>query len=57
MLGIVPGVTPQNIKSLVLATDNVREVANMSEGELAPLVGREAGRKIFGFFHRNVVED
>ncbi|KAF3350239.1 hypothetical protein VdG2_02054 [Verticillium dahliae VDG2] len=57
MLAVVPGVTPQNIKSLVLATDNVREVANMSERELAPLVGREAGRKIFGFFNRNVVED
>ncbi|KAM0333588.1 hypothetical protein ACHAQA_002253 [Verticillium albo-atrum] len=57
MLGIVPGVTPQNVKGLVLATESVREVANMSERELEPLVGREAARKMYGFFNRNVVED
>jgi DNA excision repair protein ERCC-4 len=57
MLGIVPGVTPKNIKTLILETENIREIANMSTDELAPLVGQESARKIYGFFNRNVVED
>ncbi|KAL2757845.1 hypothetical protein ACRALDRAFT_2132558 [Sodiomyces alcalophilus JCM 7366] len=57
MLGIVPGVTPKNIKNLVLQTDNLREVANMSKEELEPIVGRQAAYQIHQFFNRNVVED
>ncbi|KAH6662208.1 DNA repair protein [Plectosphaerella plurivora] len=57
MLGIVPGVTPKNIKTLILETENIREIANMGTDELAPLVGQESARKIYGFFNRNVVED
>ncbi|CAJ0548019.1 Ff.00g047730.m01.CDS01 [Fusarium sp. VM40] len=57
MLAIVPGVTPQNIKNLVLKTESVREVANMTVQELAPLVGTTAGRQIHGFFNRNVMEE
>ncbi|KAJ4249033.1 DNA repair protein RAD16 [Fusarium falciforme] len=57
MLGIVPGVTPKNIKSLVLETESIREVANMTEKELEPLVGKTAGRQIHGFFNRNVMEE
>ncbi|KAF5696813.1 DNA excision repair ERCC-4 [Fusarium globosum] len=57
MLAIVPGVTPQNIKNLVLKTESIREVANMTIQELAPLVGTTAGRQIHGFFNRNVMEE
>lgn len=57
MLGIVPGVTPKNIKNLVLETDNLREVANMSKEDLEPIVGRQAAQQIHHFFNRNVVED
>ncbi|EXM34812.1 hypothetical protein RAB80_011089 [Fusarium oxysporum f. sp. vasinfectum] len=57
MLAIVPGVTPQNIKNLVLKTENIREVANMTVQELTPLVGTTAGRQIHGFFNRNVMEE
>lgn len=57
MLAIVPGVTPQNIKNIVLETENLREVANMSEKELEPLVGKASGRQIHGFFNRNVMEE
>ncbi|KAF5986496.1 DNA excision repair protein ERCC-4 [Fusarium bulbicola] len=57
MLAIVPGVTPQNIKNLVLKTESIREVANMTVQELAPLVGTTAGRQIHGFFNRNVMEE
>ncbi|KAK2060940.1 DNA repair protein [Colletotrichum caudatum] len=57
MLGSVPGVNPKNIMRLVLSTENIREVANLSEHELEPMVGKEAGRQIYRFFNRNVLED
>ncbi|KAL6880992.1 MUS38-like protein [Trichoderma novae-zelandiae] len=57
MLSIVPGVTPQNIKSLVLDTENIREVANMTEKELEPIVGKASARQIHGFFNKNVMEE
>ncbi|PNY29057.1 DNA repair protein rad16 [Tolypocladium capitatum] len=57
MLAVVPGVTPKNIKNLVLETENVREVANMTVEELEPLVGRIAGKAIHGFFNRNVMDE
>ncbi|KAK3191229.1 DNA repair protein RAD16 [Lecanicillium sp. MT-2017a] len=57
MLAVVPGVTPKNIKNIVLETENLKEVANMTQEELAPLVGKTAGRSIHGFFNRNVMEE
>ncbi|OAQ94390.1 DNA repair protein RAD1 [Purpureocillium lilacinum] len=57
MLVVVPGVTPKNIKNIVLETENIREVANMTQGELEPLVGKAAGKSIHGFFNRNVMEE
>lgn len=57
MLAVVPGVTPKNIKNIVLETENIREVANMTQGELEPLVGKAAGKSIHGFFNRNVMEE
>jgi DNA excision repair protein ERCC-4 len=57
MLAIVPGITPKNIKNLVLETENIKEVANMSVGELEPLVGKVAGKAIHGFFSRNVMDE
>ncbi|KAF5023509.1 hypothetical protein F66182_4460 [Fusarium sp. NRRL 66182] len=57
MLAIVPGVTQQNIKNLVLKTESIREIANMTASELGPLVGAAAGRQIHEFFNRNVMEE
>ncbi|TQS33468.1 hypothetical protein Golomagni_06186 [Golovinomyces magnicellulatus] len=57
MLAVVPGVTPQNIKNIVLETENIREVANMTPQELEPMVGKTASRAINGFFQRNVMEE
>ncbi|KAJ6444111.1 MUS38-like protein [Purpureocillium lavendulum] len=57
MLAVVPGVTPKNIKNIVLEAENIREVANMTQGELEPLVGKTAGKAIHGFFNRNVMEE
>ncbi|KAI0125230.1 MUS38-like protein [Xylariales sp. AK1849] len=56
MLGVVPGVTPKNVKNLVLECENLREVANMGAAELEPLVGKEAGRQIETFFARNLID-
>lgn len=59
MLRAVPGITG-NEKMLQRITFNVGSVlqlANMSEGELNELCGREAGRQIHRFFNRDVVDD
>ncbi|PHH68846.1 hypothetical protein CDD82_232 [Ophiocordyceps australis] len=57
MLAVVPGVTASNIKTLVLKTQNLRQVANMAESELQPLVGQAASRAICGFFDKNVMAE
>ncbi|KAI1457276.1 DNA repair protein [Annulohypoxylon moriforme] len=56
MLGVVPGVTPKNIKNLTLEAENVREVANMSVEEMDPLIGSAAARQVHGFFNRNLID-
>lgn len=57
MLAAVPGVTPKNMFTLALKTENIKEVANMTMDELDPLVGREAASKICGFFAKDLLED
>lgn len=57
MLAKVPGVTVKNISNLTLETENIKEVANMTAAELDPMVGREAARKIHGFFNRDLLDD
>ena len=56
MLRIVPGVTGKNIKNLVVEMGSLKEVANASVEELEPAVGKEAGRQIYRFFNRSVLE-
>jgi DNA excision repair protein ERCC-4 len=56
MLRLVPGVTGKNIKSLVVEMGSLREVANASVEELEPAVGKEAGRQIYRFFNKSVLE-
>jgi DNA excision repair protein ERCC-4 len=57
MLRIVPGVTGKNIKNLVVEMGSLREVANASAEELEPAVGKEAGRQIYRFFNKSVLEE
>lgn len=57
MLRAVPGVTPQALERLILETGNISEIANMEVDELDPLIGKEAARKVVGFFRKNVFED
>ena len=57
MLRAVPGVTPAALERLVLETGNITEIANMDVEQLDPLIGKEAARKIVGFFRKSVFED
>lgn len=56
MLRVVPGVTGKNIKNLVVEMGSLKEVANASVDELEPAVGKEAGRQIYRFFNKSVLE-
>lgn len=57
MLRAVPGITPQALERLILETSNISEIANMDVDELDPLIGKEAARKVVGFFRKSVFED
>ena len=57
MLRAVPGVTPAALERLILETGNITEIANMDVEQLDPLIGKEAARKIVGFFRKSVFED
>ena len=56
MLRVVPGVTGKNIKNLVVEMGSLKEVANATVNELEPAVGKEAGRQIYRFFNKSVLE-
>ncbi|KIW09588.1 uncharacterized protein PV09_00459 [Verruconis gallopava] len=57
MLRAVPGVTEKNIVRLSLEVRNIQELANAEDGELDQLVGRDAGRQIWRFFNRELMDD
>ena len=57
MLRAVPGMTPAILERLILETGSIHEVANMDIEQLEPLFGKEAARKIVGFFRKSVFED
>lgn len=57
MIRNVPGVTEKNLVTLSLNVGSVRELSNMDEDDICRLLGREAGRQIWRFFNRDVVDD
>jgi len=57
MLRAVPGMSEKNLSRVTLEVGNLVGVSNLTEAELATLVGVEAGRQVHRFFNRNVVED
>ncbi|KAK4458457.1 DNA repair protein RAD1 [Cladorrhinum samala] len=57
MLRAVPGVTSKNLWGLMAGFENIREVANAEVGELEKAVGREAARKVEGFFAKDLLEE
>jgi DNA excision repair protein ERCC-4 len=57
MIRNVPGVNEKNLVLITLNVGSVRELANMDEDEICGLVGREAGRQVWRFFNRDVVDE
>ena len=56
MLRAVPGITVKNYKNVMMEVENLLELANLEEGEISKIVGKEAGRQVYGFFNKSVFE-
>ncbi|KNG50195.1 dna repair protein [Stemphylium lycopersici] len=57
MLRALPGVNENAVMALMLKSESILEVANMSEREICWLVGTDVGRRIHRFLNRSVYED
>jgi DNA excision repair protein ERCC-4 len=57
MLRALPGVNESIVMTLMLKTENVEELANMSEREICWLIGTDGGRRVHRFFNRSVYEE
>ncbi len=57
MLRAVPGITAKNLPRITLEVNNIAEVSSLTEAELEPMIGKEAGRQVHRFFNRSVLED
>ena len=57
MLRAVPGMTEKNLSRITLEVGNLADVSNLSEEKLDIMVGKEAGRQVYRFFNRSVLED
>jgi DNA excision repair protein ERCC-4 len=57
MLRAIPGITEKNIVQLGLQINSIQEIANADEGELDSMIGRDAGRQIWRFFNRELIEE
>jgi DNA excision repair protein ERCC-4 len=57
MLRALPGVTESIVTTLMLKTESVAELANMSEREICWLIGTDVGRRVHRFFNRSVYEE
>ena len=57
MLRAVPGMTEKNLSRITLEIGNLADVSNLTEEELDVMIGKEAGRQVYRFFNRSVLED
>ena len=57
MLRAVPGMSEKNLSRLTLEVANLADVSNLTEEELDIMVGKEAGRQVYRFFNRSVLEE
>ena len=57
MLRAVPGMTEKNLSRITLEVANLADVSNLTQEELDVMVGKEAGRQVYRFFNRSVLED
>ncbi|KAL1894587.1 DNA repair protein RAD16 [Sporothrix stenoceras] len=57
MLAAVPGVTPTNLRTLVMETESIAAIAAMDAPALEPIVGKESARQISEFFKKDIIEE
>ena len=57
MLRAVPGMSEKNLSRVTLEVANVADVSNLTEEELDVMIGKEAGRQVYRFFNRSVLDD
>jgi DNA excision repair protein ERCC-4 len=57
MLRALPGVNESIVMTLMLRTESIEELANMSEREICWLIGTDVGRRVYRFFNRSVFEE
>ncbi|KAL9101201.1 MAG: hypothetical protein Q9163_003519 [Psora crenata] len=57
MLRAVPGMSEKNLSRITLEVPNLLEVSNLGQDELDVLIGKEAGRQVYRFFNRSVLDD
>ncbi|KAF2651966.1 DNA repair protein-like protein RAD1 [Lophiostoma macrostomum CBS 122681] len=57
MLRVIPGVNDKVATNITLEVENIVELANMEEKELATVVGTEAARRIHRFFNKSLFDD
>ncbi|KAL6721860.1 DNA repair protein RAD16 [Lecanora helva] len=57
MLRAVPGMSEKNLSRITLEVANMVDVSNLGQEELDVMVGKEAGRQVWRFFNRSVLED
>ncbi|OAK98359.1 DNA repair protein [Phaeosphaeriaceae sp. SRC1lsM3a] len=57
MLRALPGVNESIVMTLMLRTESIAELANMSEREICWLIGTDVGRRVHRFFNRSVYEE
>ena len=57
MLRCVPGVTEKNLHRIMLEVGDLLEVSNSSEADVGEMVGKEAGRQVWRFFNRSVLDE
>ncbi|KAH8153964.1 uncharacterized protein LAJ45_01731 [Morchella importuna] len=56
ILRAIPGITSKNYKNIMMDVENIVELSNMEEKEVAALIGPEAARKVYRFFNKSVFE-
>ncbi|ODQ65880.1 hypothetical protein NADFUDRAFT_82819, partial [Nadsonia fulvescens var. elongata DSM 6958] len=54
MLRNIPGITLVNYRTIINNVENLQELCQMSESDLAVLIGKEAARKVYKFINRNL---
>lgn len=52
MLRVIPGISGKNARLVMQDVENLTELSNMDEADIAKLVGKEAAKKVWRFFNK-----